>query len=433
MNEDDEFILYPVRWFMLFVMCLLNISNAMLWISFSPIASSTEDYYDISSTVVNLLSMAFMICYIPLGFTSCWVLDTKGLRWGVLIGASLNILGAWVRYLSSTASSKDTELGVLFLGQILAACAQPFILNAPTKLAAVWFGETERATANTIASISNPVGIAVASVLSPMIVHDPDEIPTMHLIYAVVGTVGGIFAFFFQDEPPTHPSASAGTETTDFMAGLRSALKNKQYLLLLFGFGIGLGCFNALTTLLQQIIEPHGYSEDDAGTFGAIVIGAGLVGAAIVGPLVDKTHKYKEILKVCFVVAAFAFLVFSLVLASDRDVELGIICGVMGFCCFSLLPVSLELAVETTYPVAEGTSAGLMWLMGQIFGLISIGMMDLLRDDENDDDMTNATYFMSGLAFVGAGAILFFNSNYKRLEAEKEVHDAYRLMNDSAS
>ena len=40
------------------------------------------------------------------------------------------------------------------IGQTLAALAQPFLLGSPTKLAAVWFGANERATANMIASLS---------------------------------------------------------------------------------------------------------------------------------------------------------------------------------------------------------------------------------------------------------------------------------------
>ena len=38
-------------------------------------------------------------------------------------------------------------------GQILAACAQPFIMFAPTKLAAKWFSGDQRATANMMASM----------------------------------------------------------------------------------------------------------------------------------------------------------------------------------------------------------------------------------------------------------------------------------------
>ena len=39
--------------------------------------------------------------------------------------------------------------------------AQVAILTCPTLFVALWFGDAERAVANTVASISNPVGVAV--------------------------------------------------------------------------------------------------------------------------------------------------------------------------------------------------------------------------------------------------------------------------------
>jgi hypothetical protein len=36
-----------------------------------------------------------------------------------------------------------------------------------------------------------------------------------------------------------------------------------------------------MTTLIEQIVKPCGYTSDDAGVFGGCIIGAGLVGAAV--------------------------------------------------------------------------------------------------------------------------------------------------------
>ena len=71
------------------------------------------------------------------------------------MGAWLNAVGAAVRMLSGfTFVSKDTKFIVAMIGQTLAALAQPFLLGSPTKLAALWFGADERATANMVASLS---------------------------------------------------------------------------------------------------------------------------------------------------------------------------------------------------------------------------------------------------------------------------------------
>lgn len=73
----------------------------------------------------------------------------------VLLGAWLNVLGAVVRILSGLHFvPQDIKFIVVMIGQTLAALAQPFLLGSPTKLAALWFGANERATANMIASLS---------------------------------------------------------------------------------------------------------------------------------------------------------------------------------------------------------------------------------------------------------------------------------------
>ena len=44
---------------------------------------------------------------------------------------------------------------VALAGQTVAACAQPLFMFAPTKLAALWFQDSQRATANMVASMGS--------------------------------------------------------------------------------------------------------------------------------------------------------------------------------------------------------------------------------------------------------------------------------------
>lgn len=60
-------------------------------------------------------------------------------------------------------------------GQILTACAQPFLLYAPTKLASYWFGPKERAFCTMLASLGNPIGLALALLISPQVVTSLDK------------------------------------------------------------------------------------------------------------------------------------------------------------------------------------------------------------------------------------------------------------------
>lgn len=68
-------------------------------------------------------------------------------------------------------NSQDFRFPIAITGQAVAAFAQPFVMFLPTKLAAYWFADNERAIANTLSSMSNPIGIAVMYSLAPVFVN----------------------------------------------------------------------------------------------------------------------------------------------------------------------------------------------------------------------------------------------------------------------
>jgi hypothetical protein len=62
------------------------------------------------------------------------------------VGLSLTIAGSWIR----AAAAGEYGYIILLLGQTTCAIAQPFILNAPPKLAFNWFPPGERTIASKI-------------------------------------------------------------------------------------------------------------------------------------------------------------------------------------------------------------------------------------------------------------------------------------------
>jgi len=74
----------------------------------------------------------------------------------LLLAAWINVLGAVGRIIS-TLLPDNCRYAVLLSSQTVCACAQPFMMFSPTKLAAQWFHEHQRTFANMIASIGNTV------------------------------------------------------------------------------------------------------------------------------------------------------------------------------------------------------------------------------------------------------------------------------------
>jgi FLVCR family MFS transporter 7 len=114
------------------------------------------------------------------------------------------------------------------------------------------------------------------------------------------------------------------------------------------------------------------FIDDDAGTFSAVLIVFGLVGAGITAPIVDKTHRYKEIFIIGYMLALVMFLFFTLSIRPNLSALIIVSCAALGGTAFSLIAVSFELAAELTYPVAEGTSAGFLWMSGQLWAIVMI-------------------------------------------------------------
>ncbi|XP_070541234.1 solute carrier family 49 member A3-like [Ptychodera flava] len=456
-SEDQAvYRVYKRRWYMLSVLCVLNIANAMIWLTFSPIADKAGEYYHVDYNKINMLSLIFMIVSIPLGLCASWLLDTFGLRASIIFGSWLNLFGAAVRVLSTfDFIPHNVKYPLVLTGQGIAACSQPFILFSPTKLAATWFQDNQRATANMIASISNPLGILVANVLSPFLTESAKDLQFTLCIYCIPAGVGMLMATcgFCSSHPPTPPSASAADVHEPFFTGLKKIIQNKAYLILAFSFGGGIALFSTLTTLFQQILCPQGYNDDEIGIYGALMIFSGIIGAGFAGAVVDKTKKFMETAKISYGLAAVSCSFLAVISQQPNQTILtGVASGLVGFFSFALLPVCLELGVECTYPVAEGTSAGLLFTSGQIQGIAYVYIMQglgrhltpsqletqqctnsSLSVDIQPKDMTISVLVFAGMAsFAAAIFIIFFYTDYKRLKAE-ECEAAERILNFSSS
>jgi FLVCR family MFS transporter 7 len=116
-----------------------------------------------------------------------------------------------------------------------------------------------------LVSVSPIVGIAIGSILPPSIVSQDSDIPLLLLVIAIIASVAGIASTIFMKDKPKHPPSLLFSQNVmdPFVVGLKKVIKVKPYLILLFSFGTGVGVFNAVATILLQIIAPSGYNGID--------------------------------------------------------------------------------------------------------------------------------------------------------------------------
>ena len=259
------------------------------------------------------------------------------------------------------------------------------------------------------------------------------------LLLQLIGTgVTSALALLFRFESPTHPSVAArqrtmtrartqlladDASTASHYADFYTLLTDWKFVKLMTGFGIGLGLFNGITTVILQLVQPSGYNSNDAGVFGALIIGGGLVGAAIAGPVMDATHAFKPLCKICAVIAFVGTLIFVLALRPGQGTLVTVAFGIMGFAMMPLLPISFETAVEFTYPIEEETSSCLLMAMGNIMGVVFVYLLAYLITLEPTyvTVFTPCSIFIVVMTVLCIGCYLFLEGDYKRHDEEERV------------
>jgi len=402
---EQKFKVYGYRWVVLAVFMLVNLAIQVLWITYAPITGQAALYYGVSDLKIGLLAMTFMIVYIPLSIPVSWMIDTYGFRIGVSVGAVLMGICAVLRGLAGT------NYNLVLLSTIGMAIAQPFMMNAWTTVAAKWFAVEERATAVGLATIANLIGIAVGMALTPALVLSM-SISGVQLVYgAVAGISALLFVAFARETPPTPPCPAGMEERALMLDGLKHALKVPRFWMFVFIYFVAMGVFNGISTWVEEILRPRGFTPTQAGTVGAVLLVGGIIGAFILSTASDKLHKRRIfiMLGVLFAVPGLVGMTFS------RDFFWLIVSAFsVGFFMVSANPVGMQYVAEITYPTPEGTSNGLISLFGQV-SVVFVYIMEAMRTP--DGAFTPALLLSIGLLLVCV-VVAFWMKDSTTLEDE---------------
>ncbi|CAF2113516.1 unnamed protein product [Rotaria magnacalcarata] len=395
--NDSTLKVYPTyrrRWFYLFVVCLAQISNAFIWINFSPIANLGVEYYKVNYDAINWLSLMYMIVTIPFTLPSTWLIDKLGVRVGMYIGVWMNAIGSVIRCFSVLASiGTQGRFVILMFGQFVCALAQTFILFIPTKFSFVWFSEKQRSLANAIAIGSNFFGILLGSILSPIIAPDTSKIPLLLYLSVIPALLAGILSLGMRSAEPPTPSCKAVVHIRQpFLLSLKRLCRSKSYVVLFIGCGIAIGCFNALSTLVEQMMCPFGYDNVTLGICLGFFIGAGSLGSLVFGYFADRTGKLEEISKILYTASSVAYILLVLFII-NRVPRYFIYFAFtfVGFVSLPLSPISMDLCLECVYPIPEATAIGINVMASQIIGILMVVIFPKFGRPLNEYEMSIET------------------------------------------
>jgi len=466
-DHSGVFVTYRQRFVVIACVMSLNMVGYMMAISFGPVASQAAEYYGVTGSMIDLFPIIGMTINMPGMFIAVYCIDRfgikVGLRWGstcLMIGAALRCLSTFPLYEEKIA--RNTKFWLTFLGQSIIALGHPFLITMSTKISQVWFAEKERIVSTAAMAGAPALGAAIGSGVTPFIVNDdPQRIPILNVVYPTMGLVGFILAWAFvtSPHPRTPPSLSAQklrekdpVTVKIFFENIKKVISSNTIKSFIILMGGGVGIFNTLATQLGQMMCSTGYGAPAAGLAAGILIVTGLIGSFVLGLVAKKYNIQIEMAKTAFSMSTVGIILLCISLLQTNLYPMIIfsLC-IFGFFGLGGFPISLELAVEETFPADPVFSEAFIHMAGQaqaVFFILVGNVMhwdpdkkmletqvckDLTAQDSSPGavdpwDYTPYFYLVMSTGFTAAIAfIAFINPTLRRSDVDNRTNNKHAV------
>lgn len=363
------------RWLILTLYSLVGVLNFGMWLTFATLPmETTSAFEDVQPWMASLLSVVVGFGYLLGAVPAGRVLTaTTGLRSAMLWASWINLSGSLLRCLGGVLRS----FWAVFSGQLLVGIAQPFFMAAPAQLSKEWFPSREHGLATSIGILSQVLGQALIFLIGPAVASLPVLLASQLVASALL--LCAIWWLFLSSHspprelPPTAPDSSTREAPNEGLLVARALpcwhrlpcshrlLHSRSFGVLAFTSAVLIGTFWTLSTELEHLLLPLGYTEQEIGYIGFTFIGSGMLGLLCAGPALDRTHAYQSLTNACAVGASLSGLALVAVAAPSNFGPLMLVCALLGFWLTAIQAVALETAAEITFPLAESASSGLIF------------------------------------------------------------------------
>jgi MFS family permease len=362
---------YKYRWVVLAVYMYISALTQLYWLNFAAIDTFVEKHFSITAGSVMWFTLVFPLVQVLLSMPAGMVIDRKGFKYGVGIGALFTGLFAMLRLVNTDSFT------ILLISQIGIAIGQPFVLNGVTKLVVTWFPQKEEATAVGLGSLALLVGMMVGLGATPALVNFLG-FETMLVIYGILGILG-ILLFFslVKAQPATPPREIEVQQEITGWQGIKHILKTRDFVILGFIALIGIGVFNGLATWLEKILnELHQIPMTDAGIISAMLVLSGIVGCIVIPLVSDRIMRRKPFLLLASAVGAVCIIALMVPKGYAANMVNGVF---LGFFLISALPIMLTMSAEITGARFAGVSVGYLQLLGNAAAVAIVPVMESMH------------------------------------------------------
>ena len=268
-----------------------------------------------------------------------------------------------------------------------------------------------------LSSLAQYLGIIIAMLVTPMFIGSNPDLANygdgfkqMLWIYGIISLITAVLALIFIKERPQN-AVIKQTERFSYFKGLKHILSRRDMLISIMLFLIGLGIFNAISSMTDAIAEQAGVKDSD-GLIGGLMLIGGIIGAIIIPSLSDKYRKRKPFLTLCMfgMIPGVFGLAFPEYLSSDPNTiyTITLISSfILGFFIMSAGPIGFQYAAEVSFPAHESSSQGILLWVGQLTGIIFVAGMSI-NDNQYLGSYMAAFAILSIVIFI---AVLFIRES----------------------
>ena len=351
------------RWSLIVAFALMGAATQVLWVTFAAVTDDAHTHYGVSKNAIGWLANVFPLFYVLLAIPAGIVLD-RWFRGGLAVGAVLTAVGALLRL------TGDSYGWVLF-GQVVISLGQPLVLNAITGVTTRYLAEKDRPTGIAIGSASTFAGLVIGFGLGAALSH-PNRMHLLVVIGAVLAVASAIVLLLALRAPASFEVALAPAGIGAFRVAWADPFIRRLCAVVFVPFGI----FVTLSTFAQTLLKPAGVSDSTAGVILICNVVAGVIGCATVPVWATRRRREMTVLFASLFVTTTA----CAVLAAAAGVVTGFIAiAAIGFVLLPALPIVLEMTERRSGEVG-GTATGLMWMAGNLGGLVVATVVGVIVD-----------------------------------------------------
>jgi predicted MFS family arabinose efflux permease len=357
----------------------------LLWLTYAPIDTGSAHYYGVSSGAIGWLANVFPLLYVVLAIPAGRLLDSHFRP--VLAGAgALMAAGGLVRL-------GGQAFAWAMAGQLMIAVAQPFVLSAMGKLAGEYLPVEKRPAGIAVASTASFAGMLFALLLGPA-VGGHGHVERLLFVEAALGVPAALaLAWALRRPGPAGDNEESAAIEGGVVRTLWALPQMRTMCGLVF---VGFGVFVALTTWLQTLLHPDGVSEQTAGALLVGMLVAGMIGSAALPPLLARRGAEPTFMRAAIFVSAAGCIALAAIESLGARAA---VLAAMGFVLLPALPVIITLA-ERLAGRAAGTAGAIVWMAGNLGGLVVALIVQALVHHQTAAFLTMAAVMLAGLPFA---------------------------------